>query len=111
MTATIRLRNGTEKEIVDLALKIPEFDDPHGLVSGGGVVAQKLDHILVAEIDARTVGFRACYRLSPETYGVWMAAVLPEARNRGVYSALFKAQNAELKARGACIIQTSVRAD
>lgn len=110
MISPINLRIGTTREIAELALKIPEFDDPHGICSSGGVVTHALDHILVAELDGRPSGFRACYRISPDTFGVWMAAVLPEARECGVYAILFKVQNEELKALGGRFLETTVRA-
>lgn len=105
----MRIREGTVEEAVQLALRIPDFTDPYGLRSSEHPELPELEHVLIAEEDGEPVGFRAGYRFSDDTFAVWLAAVLPSHRRRGIARALYLTQKDWLRARGYRFLRTHTR--
>lgn len=85
----ILVRDGLIREVEELLLKIPEFQQPYSL----DVLENRLTEsslILIAEIDSQIVGFKCGYPSdeSPNHFYSWLGGVVAEHRAKGVALAL-----------------------
>ena len=99
---SVSVHPGTVEEAASVYAKIPEFDDR---VADVDEMSRRLARdnalVLIAEIDANPVGFKAGYdRYQDGSWYSWLGAVTPDARGQGVGVALLEAQEAWLRERG-----------
>lgn len=97
----IEIFQGSVKEVVDLSVQVPEFDDPHK----NQVYHERLhnkDHlILIAKVKGVAAGFKVGYdKFEDGSFYSWMGGVLPEYRKLGVAKRLAEHQEQLATERG-----------
>ena len=106
------VRPATLAEAVKVHARIPEFD-PHYITDRYQAkgIAGKNPHVVIAEVGGEPAGYMISHEelgSQENTHGVagssslymWLAGVVPEFRQDGVFSAMTRELSVEAKARG-----------
>ena len=109
-TNTLHIKEGTIPQVVELALKIPEFSDPvyEEALKDRLTGVPKL--ILIAYWDFQPAGFKIGYERDQDgSFYSWIGVVLKDHRKKGIARALAEKQEAWARERGYTHIRFKTR--
>jgi len=99
MPSTIKIVSGTLETVVAISQKIPEFHNPHNLLTYQQRLHQVPHIVLVAYVADTPAGFKVGYERDGYFYS-WMGAILPAYRRLGLARKLAEKQEAWAKENG-----------
>ncbi|MFK7979331.1 MAG: GNAT family N-acetyltransferase [Saprospiraceae bacterium] len=99
MSSSIKIVVGKLETVVEISQKIPEFDNPHGLLTYQQRLKDVPHIILVAYIAEKPAGFKVGYERDGYFYS-WMGAILPAYRRLGLARKLAERQEDWAKENG-----------
>jgi len=99
MSLAIKIATGTLETVVAISQKIPEFHNPHNLLTYQQRLKGVPHIILVAYVDDIPAGFKVGYERAGYFYS-WMGAILPTYRRLGLARKLAEKQEIWAKENG-----------
>ncbi len=99
MLPIIKIQEDSLETVVAISKKIPEFHNPHELVTYQERLKNVPSITLVAYVDGVPAGFKVGYERDGYFYS-WMGAILPAYRRLGIARQLAEQQEAWAKEKG-----------
>ena len=88
---TLTIKSGKIEEVIHVANKIPEFNNPYPIEEYHKRL--KVKHlILIAFIDEEPVGFKIGYEIDTDCFYSWLGGILPKFRKLKIASELINVQ-------------------